>query len=151
MPGLSKEDVKLSVEDDVLCILKGEHKRRRKLVMFHGLVAVSVLTIHDLGLPDNCEKDKIKAEAEKWSSYLVDLRNCSQVTTGNWGPSRSVRGPTLKIRRFIDTNFPGRAMTAVNNFPTLAIQGKRKQEEIPFKVFSWKEYKNGKGGLWTMD
>jgi hypothetical protein len=59
-----------------------------------------------------------------------------------------VLGPTQ--RRFIDTNFPDVHDRNTWIFPYLAILGKRKQEEIPSN-FSWKEYKNSKGGLWTMD
>ncbi|KAI4340947.1 hypothetical protein MLD38_025734 [Melastoma candidum] len=60
MPGLSKEDVKVSLEDDVL-IIKGEQKEEggEKGPEWSSR---SMSTYTRLQLPDNCEKDKIKAE-----------------------------------------------------------------------------------------
>lgn len=59
MPGLAKDDVKVSVENDVL-VIKGEHKEEGT----DGSWDSRSFTTYDtrLQLPDNCEKDKIKAE-----------------------------------------------------------------------------------------
>ena len=65
MPGLSKEEVKVSVEDDVL-VIRGQHKaeeegkKKEEEEEWWGRSASS----YDLRLllPDNCDKDKIRAE-----------------------------------------------------------------------------------------
>ncbi|XP_010918305.1 small heat shock protein, chloroplastic [Elaeis guineensis] len=64
MPGLSKEEVKVSVEDDVL-VIKGEHKKeeegsKEEDSWWRGRSMSSYDT--RMLLPDNCEKDKLKAE-----------------------------------------------------------------------------------------
>lgn len=60
MPGLSKEDVKVSVQDDML-VIKGEQKKGEGE---DDAWSARSFTSYDtrLQLPDNCEFDKIKAE-----------------------------------------------------------------------------------------
>ncbi|KAL5738752.1 hypothetical protein ACOSP7_031513 [Xanthoceras sorbifolium] len=81
MPGLSKEDVMVSVEDDVL-VIKGEHKKKRDHpeTMILGLKQVYTSTdvwsrsvsSYDtrLQLPENCEKNNIKAELKNSVLYI---------------------------------------------------------------------------------
>ncbi|KAH7841489.1 hypothetical protein Vadar_030479 [Vaccinium darrowii] len=60
VPGLSKENIKVFVEDDEL-VIKGEHKEEKGGVeSWSGRSYGAFYT--RLCLPDNCEKGKIKAE-----------------------------------------------------------------------------------------
>ncbi|KAH1112760.1 hypothetical protein GLYMA_04G229800v4 [Glycine max] len=71
MPGLAKEDVKVSVEDDML-VIKGGHKSEQE----HGgddSWSSRTYSSYDtrLKLPDNCEKDKVKAELKNGVLYIT--------------------------------------------------------------------------------
>lgn len=71
MPGLSKEDVKVSVEDDVL-VIKGHHKKEESQGGENdGWSSRSYNSYNTrLQLPDNCEKDKVKAELKNGVLYI---------------------------------------------------------------------------------
>ncbi|KAK6135149.1 hypothetical protein DH2020_031097 [Rehmannia glutinosa] len=69
MPGLSKDDVKVSVEDDVL-VIKGEQKKEqgKNDESWSSRSYSSYDT--KLQLPDDCEKDKVKAEMKNGVLYI---------------------------------------------------------------------------------
>ncbi|KAK2633882.1 hypothetical protein Ddye_028674 [Dipteronia dyeriana] len=70
MPGISKEDVKVSVEDDIL-VIKGEHKKEEGSGDHDDAWSRSVSSYNTrLQLPDNCEKDQIKAELTNGVLYI---------------------------------------------------------------------------------
>ncbi|KAL3838025.1 hypothetical protein ACJIZ3_022616 [Penstemon smallii] len=74
MPGLSKEDVKVSVEDDVL-VIKGEQKKgggndnNDSDESWSGRRSYSSYDTR-LQLPDGCDKDKVKAELKNGVLYI---------------------------------------------------------------------------------
>ncbi|KAL6005737.1 Small heat shock protein, chloroplastic [Asimina triloba] len=69
MPGLSKEDVKVSVEDDFL-VIQGEHKAEKKGEDEEWSSRNYSSYNTRLLLPDNCEIEKIKAELKNGVLYV---------------------------------------------------------------------------------
>lgn len=70
MPGLTKEDVKISVEDDVL-VIKGEHKKEEGGDGNDSWWSRSVSNYDTrLQLPENCDKGNIKAELKNGVLYI---------------------------------------------------------------------------------
>ncbi|GMJ00503.1 heat shock protein 21 [Hibiscus trionum] len=67
MPGLAKDDVKVSVEDDIL-VIKGEQKKEESHDDWENRNYSSYDT--SLQLPDNCDKDKIKAELKNGVLFI---------------------------------------------------------------------------------
>ncbi|KAK8340898.1 hypothetical protein V6Z11_A08G131200 [Gossypium hirsutum] len=69
MPGLAKEDVNVSVEDDIL-VIKGEHKKEQEGEDDSWTNRSYSSYDTRLQLPDNCEKDKIKAELKNGILFI---------------------------------------------------------------------------------
>ncbi|XP_022734027.1 small heat shock protein, chloroplastic-like [Durio zibethinus] len=67
MPGLAKENVKVSIEDDIL-VIKAEQKKEEGDNSWTNRSYCSYDT--SLQLPDNCEKDKIKAELKNGILFI---------------------------------------------------------------------------------
>lgn len=69
MPGLSKEDVKVYLEDDIL-VIKGEQRKEenKENESWSGQSYSSYAT--RLQLPENCDKDNIKAELKNGVLYI---------------------------------------------------------------------------------
>lgn len=68
MPGLSREDVKVSLEDDIL-VIKGEHKKEEEKQDSWSSRGYSSYNTQ-LQLPENCDKDNIKAELKNGVLYI---------------------------------------------------------------------------------
>ncbi|CAA0824716.1 25.3 kDa heat shock protein- chloroplastic [Striga hermonthica] len=68
MPGLSKEDVRVSVEDDDVLVIKGERKSQR----CGGEEEEESYSSYGtrLRLPDDCLKDKVRAEMNNGVLYV---------------------------------------------------------------------------------
>ena len=74
MPGLSKDNVKVSVEDDVL-VITGEQKKEEGEGGGDSWKSSSYSSYNTrLQLPDDCEKDKVKAELENVGFIFQFLR-----------------------------------------------------------------------------
>lgn len=69
MPGVSKEDVKVSVEDDVL-VIKSDHKEESGGEDSWSRKSYSCYDTK-LKLPENCEKDKVNAELKDGVLYIT--------------------------------------------------------------------------------
>ncbi|KAL6952204.1 Small heat shock protein, chloroplastic [Sarracenia purpurea var. burkii] len=70
MPGLSREDVRVSVEEDVL-VIKGERKTAAEDGGDDSWSAKCYSSYDTrLRLPDNCEKEKIKAELKNGVLFI---------------------------------------------------------------------------------
>ena len=68
MPGLSKEDVKVSIEDDVL-VIKGEQNKEENNDDAWSSKSFSSYNTR-LQLPDNCDKSKVNAELKNGVLYI---------------------------------------------------------------------------------
>ncbi|XP_050386930.1 small heat shock protein, chloroplastic [Argentina anserina] len=70
MPGLSKEDVKVSIEDDVLVIKGEQNKEENKDDNAWSSRSFSSYNTR-LQLPDNCDKSKVNAELKNGVLYIA--------------------------------------------------------------------------------
>lgn len=83
MPGLPKEDVKVSIENDNVLVIRGQHKGQDQQQQQQqqgnendtssSPWSATSFTSYDtrLRLPDGCEKDKIKAELNNGVLYIT--------------------------------------------------------------------------------
>nr|GLL28273.1 small heat shock protein, chloroplastic [Ipomoea trifida] len=69
MPGLSKEEVKVSVEDDVL-VIKGEHKKEDGKDDDDSWSRSYSAYDTRLRLPENCDKEKVMAELKNGVLFI---------------------------------------------------------------------------------
>ncbi|KAK9724879.1 hypothetical protein RND81_05G105200 [Saponaria officinalis] len=70
MPGLSRDDVKVSIEDRIL-VIKGEHKSEENGENNNNWGKRSISSYNSrIKLPDNCEINKIKAELKNGVLYV---------------------------------------------------------------------------------
>ncbi|KAL8188563.1 hypothetical protein R6Q57_029851 [Mikania cordata] len=69
VPGLSKEDLKVFVEDNML-VIKGEHKQQQDQNDQDDQGSWATAYHTRIHLPDNCEKDKIKADLKNGVLFI---------------------------------------------------------------------------------
>ncbi|KAL6127500.1 hypothetical protein ACLB2K_070865 [Fragaria x ananassa] len=97
MPGLSKEDVKVSIEDDVL-VIKGEQNKEENNDDAWSSKSFSSYNTR-LQLPDNCDKSKVNAELKNGVLYITIPKTEVERKTSLRSPSFNVDDGAPPLKR----------------------------------------------------